>query len=128
MTLGGGALALLLLMFVHAGSQQQAAEARGDAFVRVHGTHFVHNGKPFFVNGFNAYWLMNLGADNAQRGKVTSALSQAAGAGLSLARTWAFNDGNRSSALQYSPGLYHERTFQVSFCPLISNMLALLRR
>ncbi|OQU79706.1 hypothetical protein SORBI_3008G184201 [Sorghum bicolor] len=112
MTLGGGALALLLLMFVHAGSQQQAAEARGDAFVRVHGTHFVHNGKPFFVNGFNAYWLMNLGADNAQRGKVTSALSQAAGAGLSLARTWAFNDGNRSSALQYSPGLYHERTFQ----------------
>ena len=105
-----------MLLFVHAGGQeQQAAEARGDAFVRVLGTRFVHNGKPFFVNGFNAYWLMNLGADQAQRGKVTSALSQAAGAGLSLARTWAFNDGNRSSsALQYSPGRYNEKTFQVT--------------
>ncbi|XP_066358506.1 mannan endo-1,4-beta-mannosidase 1-like [Miscanthus floridulus] len=92
--------------------QQQAAEARGDAFVRVQGTRFVRNGKPFFVNGFNAYWLMNLGGNHAQRGKVTSALSQAAGAVPSLARTWAFNDGNRSSALLCSPVCYNERTFQ----------------
>jgi mannan endo-1,4-beta-mannosidase len=113
MRLRGGAVALLLLLFVH-GGQQQAAEARGDAFVRVQGTRFVQNGKPFSVNGFNAYWLMNLGADRAQRGKVTSALSQAAGAGLSLARTWAFNDGNCSSALQHSPGRYNEKTFQVT--------------
>jgi mannan endo-1,4-beta-mannosidase len=116
MRLLGGALALVLLLLVHAGGQQQAAEARGDAFVRVQGTRFVHNGKPFVVNGFNAYWLMNLGADHAQRGKVTSALSQAAGAGLSLARTWAFNDGNGSRALQYSPGRYNEKTFQVTSC------------
>ena len=113
MRLRVGALALLLLLFVHGGGQQ-AAEAGGDAFVRVQGTRFVQNGKPFFANGFNAYWLMTFGADPAQRDKVTSALSQAAGAGLSLARTWAFNDGNRSSsALQYSPGRYNENTFQV---------------
>ena len=61
---------LLLLLFVHAGGQeQQAAEARGDAFVRVLGTRFVHNGKPLFVSGFNTYWLMNLGADQAQRAR-----------------------------------------------------------
>jgi mannan endo-1,4-beta-mannosidase len=111
---GRGALALLLLLFVHGGGQQAAEAAGGGAFVRVQGTRFVHNGKPFFANGFNAYWLMTLGADPAQRGKVTSALSQAAGAGLSVARTWAFNDGGGSSgALQYSPGRYNENTFQV---------------
>ncbi|CAD6341294.1 unnamed protein product [Miscanthus lutarioriparius] len=111
MRLRVGALALLLLLFVHGGGQQ-AAEAGGDAFVRVQGTRFVQNGKPFFANGFNAYWLMTFGADPAQRDKVTSALSQAAGAGLSVARTWAFSDGGGSNALQYSPGCYNENTFQ----------------
>nr|CAB3473801.1 unnamed protein product [Digitaria exilis] len=100
------ALALLLLLCIHGG-----AEAGGDGFVRVQGTHFVLNGNPFFANGFNAYWLMTLGADPSQRSKVTSALSQAAGAGLSVARTWAFSDGG-SNALQYSPGRYNENTFQ----------------
>ena len=80
--------------------------------MRVQGTHFVLNGNPFFANGFNAYWLMSFGADPAQRGKVTSALGQAAAAGLSVARTWAFSDGG-SNALQYSPGRYNENTFQV---------------
>lgn len=105
-----GALALLLLLCIHVG--HQGADARGDGFVRVQGTRFVLNGSPFFANGFNAYWLMSLGADPAQRGKVTSALSQAAGAGLTVARTWAFSDGG-SNALQYSPGRYNETTFQV---------------
>nr|TKW15890.1 hypothetical protein SEVIR_5G263075v2 [Setaria viridis] len=54
---------------------------------------------------------MSFGADPAQRGKVTSALSQAAGAGLTVTRTWAFSDGG-SNALQYSPGRYNETTFQ----------------
>ncbi|KAF8695927.1 hypothetical protein HU200_036803 [Digitaria exilis] len=93
------ALALLLLLCIHGG-----AEAGGDGFVRVQGTHFVLNGNPFFANGFNAYWLMTLGADPSQR-------SKAAGAGLSVARTWAFSDGG-SNALQYSPGRYNENTFQ----------------
>jgi mannan endo-1,4-beta-mannosidase len=123
MRLRVGALALLLLLFVHGGGQQAAA-AGGDAFVRVQGTRFVQNGKPFFANGFNAYWLMTFGADPAQRGKVTSALSQAAGAGLSVARTWAFSDGGgSSSALQYSPGRYNENTFQVLIASLLSLVL-----
>ncbi|PUZ55489.1 hypothetical protein GQ55_5G215800 [Panicum hallii var. hallii] len=104
-----GALALLLLLCIHGG--RQGADAARDGFVRVQGTRFVLNGNPFFANGFNAYWLMSFGADPAQRGRVTSALSQAAGAGLSVARTWAFSDGG-SNALQYSPGRYNENTFQ----------------
>ncbi|CAO2204277.1 unnamed protein product [Urochloa humidicola] len=106
-----GALPLLLLLCIHGGIIQ-GADAGGDGFVRVQGTRFVLNGNPFFANGFNAYWLMSLGADPAQRGKVTSALSQAAAAGLSVARTWAFSDGGGSNALQYSPGRYNENTFQ----------------
>ncbi|OEL27910.1 Mannan endo-1,4-beta-mannosidase 1 [Dichanthelium oligosanthes] len=105
-----GALALLLLLCIHGG--YQGADAGGDGFVRVHGTRFALNGSPFFANGFNAYWLMSFGANPAQRGKVTSAMSQAAGAGLSVARTWAFSDGGGSNALQYSPGRYNEDTFQ----------------
>lgn len=108
-----GALALLLLLCVH-GGHHGASAAAGGGFVRVQGTRFALNGKPFFANGFNAYWLMLFGADPAQRGKVTAALSQAAGAGLSVGRTWAFGDGSSSgaNALQYSPGRYNENTFQ----------------
>lgn len=104
-----GALALLVLLCVHGG---QEAEAGGDGFVRAQGTHFMINGNPYYANGFNAYWLMTIAADPAQRGKVTSVLSQAAGHGLSVARTWAFSDGG-SNALQYSPGNYNENTFKV---------------
>ncbi|KAL6615747.1 hypothetical protein ACP70R_038017 [Stipagrostis hirtigluma subsp. patula] len=100
-----GALALLVLLCVH------GAEAAGDGFVRVQGTRFVVNGDPFYANGFNAYWLMSFAADPARRSKVTSAMSQAAGKGLSVARTWAFSDGG-SNALQYQPGHYNENTFR----------------
>ena len=79
--------------------------------MRAQGTHFMINGNPYYANGFNAYWLMTMAADPAQRGKVTSALSQAAGHGLSVARTWAFSDGG-SNALQHSPGNYNENTFK----------------
>ncbi|KAM0927625.1 hypothetical protein ACQ4PT_002754 [Festuca glaucescens] len=110
MRLHHGALAalLVLLCVVHGG---RGAEARGGGFVRAQGTRFVLNENPYYANGFNAYWLMTMAADPAQRGKVTSALSQAAGRGLTVARTWAFSDGG-SNALQYSPGNYNENTFK----------------
>ncbi|KAM3350339.1 hypothetical protein ACQJBY_022867 [Aegilops geniculata] len=102
------ALSVLVLLCVHGGRE---AEAAGGGFVRAQGTRFVINGSPYYANGFNAYWLMTMAADPAQRGKVTSALSQAAGRGLSVARTWAFSDGG-SNALQYAPGSYNENTFK----------------
>ncbi|EMS54429.1 Mannan endo-1,4-beta-mannosidase 1 [Triticum urartu] len=102
------ALSVLVLLCVHGG---QEAEAAGGGFVRAQGPRFVINGSPYYANGFNAYWLMTMAADPAQRGKVTSALSQAAARGLSVARTWAFSDGG-SNALQYAPGSYNENTFK----------------
>jgi mannan endo-1,4-beta-mannosidase len=75
------------------------------------GTQFVVNGSPFYVNGFNTYWLMLLAVDPSTRKKVTSVLEEAATAGFTVARTWAFNDGGWR-ALQKSPGVYDEQVFQ----------------
>ncbi|CAA6662243.1 unnamed protein product [Spirodela intermedia] len=62
------------------------------------------NGRAFYTNGFNAYWLMYTASDPAERAKVSSALQQASIYGMNLARTWAFSDGGYSP-LQISPGL-----------------------
>eukprot|EP01018_Ginkgo_biloba_P019952 Gb_14635 [translate_table: standard] len=79
--------------------------------LQTRGTHFVENGSPLYVNGFNSYWLMYVATDPAQRYKVTSIFEQAAAHGLTVARTWDFNDG-RYKALQISPGVYDEQVFQ----------------
>lgn len=84
----------------------------GGGFVQTKGVQFVLNGNPFYANGFNAYWLMTLASDPAQRDKVSAILREAPGRSLSVARTWAFSDGG-SNALQFSPGSYNEHTFKV---------------
>lgn len=86
---------------------------KGSGFVRTKGPNFVLNGSPFLFNGFNAYWMMNVATDPSERMKVTQVLQDAANAGLSVCRTWAFADGG-DKALQISPGAYDERVFQVS--------------
>ncbi|RVW62608.1 Mannan endo-1,4-beta-mannosidase 5 [Vitis vinifera] len=92
-----------------------ACEARvllqSSGFVQTRNTQFILNGSPFFFNGFNSYWMMNVAADPSQRSKVSDVFSQAAAARLSVCRTWAFNDGG-TQALQISPGVYDERVFQ----------------
>lgn len=84
-----------------------------DGFIRTNGVHLMLNGSPFYANGFNAYWLMNLGANPYLKSKVSSVFQQARDHGLSMARTWAFSDGG-DSPLQYSPGSYNEQMFQVT--------------
>jgi mannan endo-1,4-beta-mannosidase len=69
--------------------------------------------RPFIIHGFNTYWLMFFAADEATRPRVTAAISEAAGAGLNVCRTWAFNDGGYR-ALQTAPFCYDEEVFQVS--------------
>uniref|UniRef100_J3L2L8 mannan endo-1,4-beta-mannosidase n=1 Tax=Oryza brachyantha TaxID=4533 RepID=J3L2L8_ORYBR len=115
LTLAAHRVALLVLVCVVHGLGAGVREAEavgGDGFVRAQGTRFVLNGSPYYANGFNAYWLMSMAADPSQRGKVTAALSEAAGHGLTVARTWAFSDGGGTNALQYSPGNYNENTFK----------------
>ncbi|CAL9054903.1 mannan endo-1,4-beta-mannosidase 5-like [Musa acuminata AAA Group] len=97
-----GALALMLLA-------HQAAAAEPLAFVGRSGSKLVVNGSPFLFNGFNAYWLMNVASEDQVN--VSKTLSEAAAAGLTVCRTWAFNDGG-NPALQSSPGVYNEKMFQ----------------
>ncbi|KAK7259075.1 hypothetical protein RIF29_24671 [Crotalaria pallida] len=80
-------------------------------FVRRSGTNFILNGKRFYFNGFNAYWLMYMASDPSTRSKVTTTLRQASHHGLRVARTWAFSDGVYR-ALQLSPGSYDETVFK----------------
>ncbi|KAM1272173.1 hypothetical protein ACFX2J_032899 [Malus domestica] len=75
--------------------------------VQKKGNQFVLNDQPFYVNGFNTYWLMVFSADQSTRGKVTDLFKQAASVGLTVCRTWAFNDG-QWRALQKSPSVYDE--------------------
>ncbi|XP_074573615.1 mannan endo-1,4-beta-mannosidase 6-like [Curcuma longa] len=80
--------------------------------VRREGQQFVvGGGQPFYVNGFNAYWLMLLAADESTRPKVSDAFRQASSVGLTLCRTWAFNDGGWR-ALQKAPSVYDQDVFK----------------
>lgn len=81
--------------------------------VQKSGNQFVVNGQPFYVNGFNTYWLMVFAADESTRGKVTEVFKQASSVGMTVCRTWAFNDG-QWRALQKTPGVYDEDVFKVS--------------
>ncbi|KAG6643587.1 mannan endo-1,4-beta-mannosidase 6-like [Carya illinoinensis] len=75
------------------------------------GNQFVVNDQPFYLNGFNTYWLMVFAADQSTRGKVTDLFKQASSVGLTVCRTWAFNDG-QWRALQKSPAVYDEEVFK----------------
>lgn len=82
------------------------------SFVKTRGSNFVLDGRPVYVNGFNSYWLMVLATNPTDREKVTSVFEQAVAHGLTVARSWAFNDGNTSGVLQTSPGEYNEEVFK----------------
>lgn len=81
-------------------------------FVQTRGTQFALNGSQFLFNGFNSYWMMNVASQPSQRYKVSDIFRQAAAAGLSVCRTWAFSDGGYGALQQY-PGIYNEPVFQV---------------
>ncbi|KAI3864990.1 hypothetical protein MKW92_007802 [Papaver armeniacum] len=67
--------------------------------------------RPFYVNGFNTYWLMLFAADDSTKGKVSQIFQEASSVGLTVCRTWAFNDGGWR-ALQKSPGVYDQDIFK----------------
>ncbi|KAJ8762399.1 hypothetical protein K2173_007559 [Erythroxylum novogranatense] len=104
-----GLFIFLILLIQEQGIFRQVKADEG--FITVKGVHLMLNGSPFYANGFNAYWLMYLATDHSQRNKVSSVLEEARAHGLTLSRTWAFNDGE-DRALQSSPGSYNEQTFQ----------------
>ncbi|XP_058186965.1 mannan endo-1,4-beta-mannosidase 2-like [Rhododendron vialii] len=75
------------------------------------GLTFTLDGRIFYINGWNSYCLMDHAVDEYTRPKVIAMLQARAKIGLTVCRTWAFNDG-RYNALQISPSLYDDRVFK----------------
>ncbi|KAJ0951291.1 putative mannan endo-1,4-beta-mannosidase [Helianthus annuus] len=100
------------LLFIQQHWCLQPLATAADGFIGINGAHFTLNGAPFYANGFNAYWLMDVASKPCQRSKVTSAFREAISSSLVIARTWAFSDGG-SNALQSSPGVYNENMFKI---------------
>lgn len=82
------------------------------SFVGRNGTQFVLDGRPFYVNGWNSYWLMDQAVEDRSRQRVRAIFQAGAEMGLTVCRTWAFNDG-AYNALQVSLGQFDERVFKV---------------
>ncbi|URE04009.1 Cellulase (glycosyl hydrolase family 5) [Musa troglodytarum] len=81
------------------------------SFVGRNGTRFTVDGKAFYVNGWNSYWLMDQAVEEVSRPRVRAMLQAGAKMGLTVCRTWAFNDGTYN-ALQMSLGHFDERVFK----------------
>ncbi|KAE8699654.1 Mannan endo-1,4-beta-mannosidase 1 [Hibiscus syriacus] len=105
-------LLLTLTINIHSEIHHATAAATvGNGFVQTTGTKFVVNGEPFYLNGFNAYWLTMFASDPSSRSKVTDVFREASKYGMNVARTWGFNDGDYNP-LQTSPGSYNEDAFK----------------
>ncbi|KAM0025903.1 putative mannan endo-1,4-beta-mannosidase [Helianthus debilis subsp. tardiflorus] len=81
------------------------------SFVESNGTNFVVDGKVFYVNGWNSYWFMEHAVVDHSRPRIREMLQTVAKMGLTVCRTWAFNDGDYN-ALQVAPGQFDERVFK----------------
>ncbi|TYJ30998.1 hypothetical protein E1A91_A06G167000v1 [Gossypium mustelinum] len=90
-------------------------------FVSANSTHFIivnpraplENQSTFYINGWNSYWLMQESVwAGPSRSRVSKMLKKGAEMGLTVCRTWAFNDGVEPNALQISPGVFNERVFR----------------
>lgn len=81
------------------------------SFVERVANQFMLDGEPFYINGWNSYWLMDHAVDGSYRPRVKAMFQAGSKMGLTVCRTWAFNDGSYH-ALQISPGEFDEQTFQ----------------
>lgn len=80
------------------------APAAGFVQLSPDGRRFELEGSPFFFTGCNSYYLMTRAADPGLQQQVLEVLDDAKAAGLTVVRTWAFNDGPEWNALQPAPG------------------------
>lgn len=100
-------------LFMSLGERAWEIDERPEVkFVGRNGTRFTIDGKAFYVNGWNSYWLMDQAVEEFSRPRMRAMLRAGAQMGLTVCRTWAFNDGSYN-ALQVSPGQFDERVFRV---------------
>ncbi|XP_074588277.1 mannan endo-1,4-beta-mannosidase 2-like [Curcuma longa] len=108
----GFALCILVMcLTVKALKLQPEQEHSRLSFVERSGTRFMVDGRVVYVNGWNSFWLMDQAVEEGSRGRVTEIFRAAAGLGLTVCRTYAFNDGDRH-ALQVSLGIFDEKVFE----------------
>ncbi|CAK9257650.1 unnamed protein product [Sphagnum jensenii] len=88
-----------------------ASIAATASFMQRSGQQLFLDGAPFYVNGWNSYWLMVQSIEDSTRPRMFAVMMAAAALGLTVCRTWAFNDATYQ-ALQISPGNYDENVFQ----------------
>uniref|UniRef100_A0A7N0VEI4 mannan endo-1,4-beta-mannosidase n=1 Tax=Kalanchoe fedtschenkoi TaxID=63787 RepID=A0A7N0VEI4_KALFE len=92
------------------------------SFVGVNSTRFVIRSSSdgggeeeegtLYVNGWNSYWLMQESVWSSSRPMVSEVMRLGSEMGLTVCRTWAFNDGDGANALQRRPGIFDERVFK----------------
>ncbi|KAJ1285366.1 hypothetical protein BS78_03G274000 [Paspalum vaginatum] len=92
-------------------SASRAAAVAALPFVERRGAQLFLDGRPFYVNGWNSYWLMDNAVEPSSRDRVSRMFRTGAEMGLTVCRSWAFNDG-AYNALQVSPGHFDERVFK----------------
>ena len=100
------------ILFIAFGGLWSEHTQKKVSFVKRNGTHFMVDGGVFYVNGWNSYWLMDHAVNDHGKHTIKAMLQAGAKMGLTVCRTWAFNDGDYN-ALQISPGQFDEKVFRV---------------
>ncbi|KAI3844428.1 hypothetical protein C5167_009063 [Papaver somniferum] len=107
-----GFASCVILMYMSLGNFSIPASKQPEmSFVTVSETQFMLDGKTFYPNGWNSWWLMDQAVEDESRYRVRNIFQIGVKMGLSVCRTWAFNDG-AYNALQISPGKFDERVFK----------------
>src|SRR5271157_693099 len=94
-----------------------APQAWSAGFVRVEGTHFVRDGKPYYFLGSNFWYGINLGSTGpgGNRARLLRELDRLKALGLVNLRVVALSEGpdsepwRMSPAVQKKPGVYDKQ-------------------
>ncbi|XP_020097301.1 mannan endo-1,4-beta-mannosidase 2-like [Ananas comosus] len=102
---------LIAFVFMSFGEFSFHTEEPKLSFVHREGTQFMVDGRAFYVNGWNSYWLMDQAVQEFSRPRIGKMFRIGAKMGLTVCRTWAFNDG-AYNALQVSLARFDQRVFK----------------
>ncbi|CAG8818789.1 40443_t:CDS:1 [Gigaspora margarita] len=92
--------------------------ARPKSFVKIDGTRFAKDNKPYYIIGANYWQAMNLGMENGNRSRVLKDLETLKENGFNCLRIMAASEGPLGEpyrmypALMNAPGEYDENVFQ----------------
>lgn len=106
-----GLASCVAFIYMSFGDLEFSSRDRKVSFVRRNGTQFIDGGRPLYVNGWNSYWLMAQSVEESGKDRVRAMFQAATKMGLTVCRTWAFNDG-AYNALQVSLGEFDERVLK----------------